>query len=142
LIPLAKMKYTVHQAKTNLSRLLEEASAGKEVIIARGKEPVAKLVAIGTTRVKRQPGKLAGPDYVYAGRVRTPDRFGTLRSWIGVKVLLDTHALVWWFSEPAKLSKRATSNITNASNIVLVSAASAWELAIKRNLGKIDAMPL
>jgi len=59
-IILAKVKYTVHQAKTNLSRLLEEASAGKEVIIARGKEPVAKLVAIGTTRVKRQPGKLAG----------------------------------------------------------------------------------
>jgi PIN domain nuclease of toxin-antitoxin system len=59
-----------------------------------------------------------------------------------VKVLLDTHALVWWFSEPAKLSKRATSIITNASNTVLVSAASAWELAIKVNLGKIDAMSL
>ena len=59
-----------------------------------------------------------------------------------MKILLDTHALVWWFSEPAKLSKRATSIITNASNIVLVSAASAWELATKANLGKIDAMPL
>lgn len=59
-----------------------------------------------------------------------------------MKVLLDTHALVWWFSEPEKLSERAASIITNASNIVLVSAASAWELAIKVNLGKIDAMPL
>ncbi|PYV69186.1 MAG: type II toxin-antitoxin system prevent-host-death family antitoxin, partial [Acidobacteria bacterium] len=39
------MKYTVHQTKTNLSRLLEEASAGKEVVIARGKEPVAKIIA-------------------------------------------------------------------------------------------------
>jgi prevent-host-death family protein len=54
------MKYTVHEAKTNLSRLLEEASAGKEVIIARGSEPVAKLVPIGATRKKRVPGKLAG----------------------------------------------------------------------------------
>jgi antitoxin (DNA-binding transcriptional repressor) of toxin-antitoxin stability system len=54
------MKYTVHQAKTNLSRLLEEASAGKEVVIARGREPVAKLVAIGAARKKRVPGKLAG----------------------------------------------------------------------------------
>ena len=40
------MTYTVHQAKTNLSKLLKEAEAGQEVIIARGKVPVAKLVAI------------------------------------------------------------------------------------------------
>lgn len=54
------MKYTVHQAKTNLSRLLEEAASGKEVIIARGKEPVAQLVAIGKARKKREPGSMAG----------------------------------------------------------------------------------
>ena len=54
------MKYTVHQAKTNLSRLLEEASEGKEVIIARGKEPVAQIVPIGKARKKRQPGALKG----------------------------------------------------------------------------------
>ena len=54
------MKYTVHQAKTNLSKLLEEASIGEEVVIARGKEPVAKLVGIGMSRKKRIPGRLAG----------------------------------------------------------------------------------
>jgi prevent-host-death family protein len=54
------MKYTVHQAKTNLSKLLEEALAGKEVVIARAKEPVARLVPIGASRKKRTPGKLAG----------------------------------------------------------------------------------
>jgi prevent-host-death family protein len=54
------VKYTVHEAKTNLSRLLEEASAGKEVVIARGKEPVAKLVAIGAGRIRRVPGRLKG----------------------------------------------------------------------------------
>ena len=54
------MKYTVHQAKTNLSRLLEQAAAGKDVVIARGEEPVAKLIAIGTARKKRVPGKLKG----------------------------------------------------------------------------------
>jgi antitoxin (DNA-binding transcriptional repressor) of toxin-antitoxin stability system len=54
------MKYTVHQAKTNLSRLLEEAASGKEVIIARGKEPVAQLVAIGKARKKRELGTMAG----------------------------------------------------------------------------------
>lgn len=50
--------YTVHEAKTNLSRLLEEAESGKEVIIARGKKPVAKLVALGQN--KRVPGKYKG----------------------------------------------------------------------------------
>jgi prevent-host-death family protein len=54
------MKYTVHQAKTNLSRLLEEAAAGKEVIIARGSEPVAQLVPVGKALKKREPGALRG----------------------------------------------------------------------------------
>jgi PIN domain nuclease of toxin-antitoxin system len=56
--------------------------------------------------------------------------------------LLDTHALVWWFSEPEKLSQRVASIIRNASNVVLISAASAWELAIKVNLGKVDVISL
>jgi antitoxin (DNA-binding transcriptional repressor) of toxin-antitoxin stability system len=54
------MQYTVHQAKTNLSKLLDEASAGKEVIIARGKDPVAKLTAIGAARKRRVPGRFEG----------------------------------------------------------------------------------
>lgn len=54
------MAYTVHQAKTNLSKLLREASEGKEVIITRGRKPVARLVAIGNARKKRVPGRLAG----------------------------------------------------------------------------------
>jgi antitoxin (DNA-binding transcriptional repressor) of toxin-antitoxin stability system len=54
------MKYTVHQAKTNLSRLLEEACAGKEVIIARGAQPVARLVALAAASKKRVPGRFTG----------------------------------------------------------------------------------
>ena len=49
--------YTVHQAKTNLSRLIEEAQRGNEVVIARGKTPVVKLVAIGRGQKQRTPGK-------------------------------------------------------------------------------------
>jgi antitoxin (DNA-binding transcriptional repressor) of toxin-antitoxin stability system len=52
--------YTVHQAKTNLSRLIAEAQNGKEVVIARGKTPVAKLVAVGSSRKKRVPDKYKG----------------------------------------------------------------------------------
>jgi prevent-host-death family protein len=52
--------YTVHQAKTNLSKLLRKAARGEEVIIARGKKPVAKLVSLEKPPKKRVPGRLRG----------------------------------------------------------------------------------
>lgn len=51
---------TIHQAKTNLSRLIERASEGEEVIIARGSKPVARLVPVGEVKGKRQPGSMKG----------------------------------------------------------------------------------
>jgi prevent-host-death family protein len=51
---------TIHEAKTNLSRLLRKVAAGEEVIIARGSKPVARLVAVGEVKGKRQPGSLKG----------------------------------------------------------------------------------
>jgi len=51
---------TIHQAKTNLSRLIKKASEGEEIIIARGDKPVAKLVPVGEIKGKRQPGSLKG----------------------------------------------------------------------------------
>lgn len=55
------MKYhTVHEAKTNLSQLIQKACAGEEVIIARGKKPVVKLIPIGETKRKRIPGRFEG----------------------------------------------------------------------------------
>ena len=53
------MSYTMHQAKTNLSRLIREAQKGKEVVITRGKEPVAKIVPITATK-ERVPGMFKG----------------------------------------------------------------------------------
>jgi prevent-host-death family protein len=51
---------TIHQAKTNLSRLIRKASEGEEIVIARGSKPVAKLVPVGEVKGKRQPGSLKG----------------------------------------------------------------------------------
>lgn len=59
-----------------------------------------------------------------------------------MKLLLDTQALFWWFSDPKKLSSRSRSVIENGAHAVLVSPAVAWELAIKTELGKLDALPL
>jgi len=50
----------VHAAKTNLSRLIEQACRGEEVIIARGTTPVVRLTPIGEVGGKRQPGVLRG----------------------------------------------------------------------------------
>jgi prevent-host-death family protein len=54
------MSYTVHQAKTNLSKLIKEAESGKEVVITRGKEAVAKIVPIDNPRKKPTPDTLKG----------------------------------------------------------------------------------
>jgi prevent-host-death family protein len=51
---------TIHEAKTNLSRLLQKASNGEEIIIARGSKPVARLVPIGEIKGERRPGSLKG----------------------------------------------------------------------------------
>ena len=50
----------IHEAKTQLSRLIQQAERGEEVIIARGKKPVVRLVAIGTAPKKRQLGIFRG----------------------------------------------------------------------------------
>ena len=51
----------MHQAKTNLSKLVKEAESGKEVVITRGKEPVAKIVPISVAKTeKRIPGSMKG----------------------------------------------------------------------------------
>jgi prevent-host-death family protein len=54
----------IHHAKSNLSRLIKKASAGEEVIIARGDTPVARLVPFGVAKGKRQPGSLKGKLHV------------------------------------------------------------------------------
>lgn len=51
---------TVHAAKTNLSQLLARVEAGEEIILARGKQPIAKLVPIDPPKSKRQFGVLRG----------------------------------------------------------------------------------
>lgn len=52
-------------------------------------------------------------------------------------LLLDTHALLWWLADDPSLSRRARAAIANTANTVLVSAASAWEIATKVRLGKL-----
>ena len=54
-----------------------------------------------------------------------------------MRLLLDTHALLWWALDDSALSERARDAIADAEATVYVSAASAWELATKVRLGKL-----
>lgn len=54
-----------------------------------------------------------------------------------MRVLLDTHAFIWWFSDSARLSRPAHRLIADDANEVVVSAATAWEVATKHRLGKL-----
>ena len=54
-----------------------------------------------------------------------------------MKVLLDTHAFLWWDAEPKRLSAQAVAAIQNSDNAVVVSVVSVWEMQIKSQLGKL-----
>ena len=54
-----------------------------------------------------------------------------------MKLLLDTHALLWWAFDSPELSRRANALIADRSNTILVSSASAWEIATKHRLGRL-----
>ena len=54
-----------------------------------------------------------------------------------MRYLLDTHCLLWWLTEPERLSAEAVDIISDADNDILVSVASSWEIAIKYALGKL-----
>lgn len=56
-----------------------------------------------------------------------------------MKLLLDTHVLLWWLDDPRQLSKAARKSIQDGANPVYISAAVAWEIAIKKAIGKLDA---
>jgi PIN domain nuclease of toxin-antitoxin system len=55
-----------------------------------------------------------------------------------VRLLLDTHALLWWLADEG-LNPGARDAIADPANLVAVSAASAWEVSIKKELGKLAA---
>ncbi|MGH2785548.1 MAG: type II toxin-antitoxin system VapC family toxin [Actinomycetota bacterium] len=56
-----------------------------------------------------------------------------------LRLLLDTHALIWALATPGKLPKELRTELAGGEHEVFASAASTWEIAIKSAIGKIDA---
>jgi len=55
---------------------------------------------------------------------------------VGIRLLLDTHALIWWWTDDGRLPQPARAAIADAANMIVVSAVSAWEIADKHRVGK------
>ena len=55
------------------------------------------------------------------------------------RLLLDTHVLLWWLSDDSQLGEASRQAISNPRNQVYVSAASTWEISIKKSTGKLSA---
>jgi len=58
-----------------------------------------------------------------------------------VKLLIDSHALLWWLTDNPRLSCAADAAISNPDNEVLVSACVGYELAYKQHLGRLPVFP-
>ena len=55
-----------------------------------------------------------------------------------MRLLLDSHTLIWAVDDPSKLSSQAAASLQAADNELLLSAATIWEMAIKVGLGKLS----
>lgn len=56
-----------------------------------------------------------------------------------MRLLLDTHAALWWLDGDARFGRSAARALTDEANQVLLSAAVVWEVAVKRSLGRLEA---
>jgi prevent-host-death family protein len=74
---------TIHEAKTQLSKLIARAEAGEEIVIARGKEPVVRLAPIAKARKRREPGFLTGKFDIPDAFFFDPLPEEELRAWVG-----------------------------------------------------------
>lgn len=56
-----------------------------------------------------------------------------------MRLLLDTHTFLWWLDDDPRLGSKARSAIGDGGNLVFVSAATGWEISVKRAAGRLDA---
>lgn len=75
-------RVTIHEAKTNLSRLIEQVEKGGEVVISRRDKPVARLVPIEAARPERKPGRMKG-QFDIGDEILDPLPEDELRLWEG-----------------------------------------------------------
>lgn len=139
----------IQAAKTHLSRIVEDVVEGDDVVLAKSGKPMVRLVRYAQAREPRQPGRLAGkiweaPDCWAPGEseLEASIQEPILREEPMVmpviprrprviRLLLDSHVVVWWLTSPERLSEETRTLIAAPGNEILLSAASIWELGLK-----------
>jgi PIN domain nuclease of toxin-antitoxin system len=125
---MADETVTVSEAKTQLSQLIQRAANGEEIVIRRLSGAAGASQAWGFAWADLDERR-----FRRAGRGdRAPVRNARLSA-----LLLDSHALLWWEADDARLSDRARERIERPASTAFFSAVSLWELAIKQALGKL-----
>src|ERR1700726_4982725 len=124
-------RITVHEEKTHLSKLIERALRGEDVVVHRGDVAVVRLVPVKRAVPRRRFGAMKGTIEVPKSFFDPlPDaELAAWGRWVGV--LLDTHVFLWWLAGDTKLSKKARALVASSQTECLVSAASAWEITTK-----------
>jgi prevent-host-death family protein len=103
----------IHEAKTHLSKIVDDVAAGAEVIIAKAGKPMARLSPINPPRTAE---KARAPERQDQGSrwlqcaARWRGYHGFWRS-LTVRLILDTHLLLWALGQPARLSAAARKQI-------------------------------
>ena len=132
----------MQEAKTRLSQLVARAETGEELLIACAGRPAVRLAPVSPRHPARGHGSM--PELVaWADAILELLPEDELRRWGAAAEsarlggLLDTHALIWWFAGSGPLSEAARAAIEDPAHTKLLSAASAWEIATKRRLGRL-----
>ena len=131
---------TIHHAKTNLSKLIARVEAGEEVVIMRGKNPVARLAPMAKKKVNRRFRHAEGQNSGF------PDEFffdplpeEELRLWEGEDEgpRSIAHALrLVGVGQAERCPSRALDDSPRTENEILVSAVVAWEWRRRSRIGK------
>jgi prevent-host-death family protein len=135
----------LHEAKTHLSRLVDQAAQGREFIIAKAGKPPVRVVPLQAVPAQRTLGFLAGQGVIlddvkaaFAADIqamfdgcRWPFQPASSSMW-----LLDTHLVLRWAFEPDRLSPRAGKLLRSRDKPIAFSLATIWEVAIETSLGR------
>ena len=144
-----KTVYNLHEAKTQLSKLVDRFAEGEEIAIAKHGRPMARMLPVNTVTLPRKPGGweeslIVQPDFddplppelmraLGAAEASSPME----QHWMELsRLLLGTDVLLWWRTNDPRLGTEAHEAIAYASQ-VFVSATTVWEIAIKLALGRL-----
>lgn len=131
--------------QNNFAEVVANLLPGEVVQIVSGDQIVARLMGERQTLTgetlpaARQPGSAIGTLKIISDDDEHLQDFADYMSWdLPMKLLLDTHAFLWFVLDDPQLSPVALSLISDLNNSVLMSPASYWEIAIKVSLGKYE----